>query len=274
MNKLQLEGLVKAGAFDEIDLNRKKLFEAIPKIIQTIKSKYDEKVSNQTNLFNSTNNEDNEIFEFYPTKPWTKKELLSEEFVSLGFYISDHPLNEYKEFFTQLEIESYKDFLNGNKTESLIAGTIMSIQEKKSAKGNSYAIIKFSDNKSEFEIFLFSELFSSNRDKLKESSSFILTLYKEKNTDENSLMRVNIRKIVDLSELVNKTYENVSIELNNSEKLKELNELLKNNGETKINVILKDKNKNYSFELENTRKFDFNLFSLIKNKEYVKKISF
>jgi len=274
VNKLQLEGLVKAGAFDEIDLNRKKLFEAIPKIIQTIKSKYDEKVSNQTNLFNSTNNEDNEIFEFYPTKPWTKKELLSEEFVSLGFYISDHPLNEYKEFFTQLEIESYKDFLNGNKTESLIAGTIMSIQEKKSAKGNSYAIIKFSDNKSEFEIFLFSELFSSNRDKLKESNSFILTLYKEKNTDENSLMRVNIRKIVDLSELVNKTYENVSIELNNSEKLKELNELLKNNGETKINVILKDKNKNYSFELENTRKFDFNLFSLIKNKEYVKKISF
>ena len=30
VNKLQLEGLVKAGAFDEIELNRKKLFEAIP----------------------------------------------------------------------------------------------------------------------------------------------------------------------------------------------------------------------------------------------------
>jgi DNA polymerase-3 subunit alpha len=40
VNKLQLEGLVKAGAFDEIDSNRKKLFEAIPKIIQTIISKY------------------------------------------------------------------------------------------------------------------------------------------------------------------------------------------------------------------------------------------
>jgi len=74
--------------------------------------------------------------------------------------------------------------------------------------------------------------------------------------------------------LVNKTYESVSIELNNKEKLKELNELLKSYGETKIKVILKDKNKNYSFELEKTRKFDFDLFSLIKNKEYVKKISF
>ena len=274
VNKLQLEGLVKAGAFDEIDSNRKKLFEAIPKIIQTIKSKYDEKISNQTNLFDDVSNKDNESFEFSFTNPWTKKELLREEFISLGFYISDHPLNEYKEFFTQLEIESYKNFLDSNKSESLVAGTIMSIQEKKSIKGNSYAIIKFSDNKSEFEIFLFSDLFSSNREKLKESNSFILTLHKEKNTNENSLTRVNIKKIVDLSDLVNKTYESVSIELNNREKLKELNELLKNSGETKINVILRDKNKNYSFELEKTRKFDFNLFSLIKNKEYVKKISF
>jgi len=274
VNKLQLEGLVKAGAFDELDSNRKKLFNSIPKIIQTIKSKYDEKTSNQTNLFDDVNNEENKAFEFDATKPWSKKELLSEEFVSLGFYISDHPLNEYKEFFVQLEIESYKDFLDGSKTDALVAGTIMSIQEKKSAKGNSYAIIKFSDNKSEFEIFLFSDLFSSNREKLKESSSFILTLHKEKTTNENSLMRVNIRKIVDLSDLVNKTYESVSIELNSKEKLKELNELLIKNGETKIKVILRDNHKNYSFELEKTRKFDFDLFSLIKNKEYVRKIVF
>ena len=87
-------------------------------------------------------------------------------------------------------------------------------------------------------------------------------------------MRVNIRKIVDLSDLVNKTYENVSIELDDREKLAELNELLKNNGETKINIILRDSDKNYSFELEKSRRFDFNLFGLIKNKEYVKKISF
>ena len=32
---------------------------------------------------------------------WTKKEILSEEFTSLGFYISDHPLNEYKDLFSQ-----------------------------------------------------------------------------------------------------------------------------------------------------------------------------
>jgi len=273
VNKLQLEGLVKAGSFDEIDSNRKKLFDSIPKIIQTIKSKYDEKSSNQANLFDATNNKENETFVFGSTKAWTKKELLSEEFTSLGFYISDHPLNEYKEFFTELEVDTYKNFIEGDKSEALVAGTIMSIKEKKSAKGNSYAIVKFSDTRSEFEIFLFSDLFSSNRDKLKESNSFVLTLHKDKSTNENNFLRVNIRKIIDLSDLVNKTYEKVSIEVNNRENLKELNEMLKNNGETKINVIFQDSNKKYSFELEKTRKFDFTMFSLIKNKAYVKKIS-
>ena len=274
VNKLQLEGLVKAGTFDEMDTNRKKLFDAIPKIILTIKSKHEDKISNQSNLFDAENNRENETFEFESLESWTKKELLVEEFNSLGFYISDHPLNEYKEFFTQLQIETYKDFIDSNKSEALVAGTIMSIQEKKSVKGTSFAIIKFSDNKSEFEIFLFSDLLVANREKLKESNSFVLTLHKEKNTTENNLRRVNTRKIVDLSDLVNKTYETVSIELKDKKKLKELNELLKKSGETKINVILRDNSKNYSFELKKTRKFDFNLFSLIKNKEYVKKISF
>jgi DNA polymerase-3 subunit alpha len=274
INKLQLEGLVKAGAFDGIDTNRRKLMESIPKIILTIKSKYDEKVSNQNNLFDEENNIENKNFKFETSQEWTSKELLAEEFKSLGFYISDHPLNEYKEFFTHLEIEPYKDFINSNKSEALVAGTIMSIQEKKSAKGMSFAIVKFSDNHSEFEIFLFSDLLTSNREKLKESNSFVLTLQKEKINTENTQKRVNIRKLVDLSDLVNKTYESVSIELNDKKMLKELNELLCKSGETKIKVILKDSSKNYNFELEQGRKFDFDLFSLIKNKEYVKKISF
>ena len=109
---------------------------------------------------------------------------------------------------------------------------------------------------------------------MKESNSFVLTLQKEKNNVENIQRRINIRKIVDLSDLVNKTYESVLIELNDSGMLKDLNELLKSAGDTKINLVYTKNKKNYFFELEKSRKFDFNLFSLIKNKEYVKKISF
>ena len=150
----------------------------------------------------------------------------------------------------------------------------MSIQEKKSSKGTPFAIVKFSDNSSEFELFLFSELLIANREKLKESSSFILTLQKDRHLGENTLQRINIRKILDLSEMIRKPYENVSIELSTDYNIEELKEVLKESGNTKINFIIKDKNKSFAFELEKTRKFDLNTFNNVKNKQYVKKISF
>ncbi len=274
INKLQLEGLVKAGAFDELENNRKKILISIPKIIQTIKNRHEEKLGNQANLFDDEANSENEVFEFNSSEVWTKKELLAEEFTSLGFYLSDHPLNEYKEFFSHLKIESYKNFMLQSPSEGLVAGTIMSIQEKKSSKGTPFAIIKFSDHISEYELFLFSDLLIKNREKLKESNSFVLTLQKDKTTSEHNLPRVNVRKVVDLSDLVNKTYDKVSIELNYNENLKELDDLLKPGGNTKINIIIKKEKKIYKFELENTRKFDFATFNTIKDKQFVKKISF
>ena len=105
--------------------------------------------------------------------------MLSEEFKSIGFYLTDHPLNEFEETFNHLNINSYNQFYENNKNEGLVAGTIMSIQEKKSAKGTPYAIVKFSDQLAEFELFLFAEILVSNRENLKEGESFVLTLQKD-----------------------------------------------------------------------------------------------
>ena len=72
-----------------------------------------------------------------------------------GFIFPDHPLNEYEEIFNQLNIISYENFFNNELNEGLVAGTIMAIQEKKSAKGTPYAIIKFSDKKENLSYFFF-----------------------------------------------------------------------------------------------------------------------
>jgi DNA polymerase III subunit alpha len=270
INKLQLEGLVKSGSFDLIEKNRKQLIQSIPEIIQLVKNNYEEKISKQNNLFESEANVENERFNFKESSNWNKKELLLEEFNSLGFYISDHPLNEYKNIFSNLKIITYKEFLENDNSEGLVAGTIMSINERKSAKGTPFAIVKFSDVQGEFELFLFSENLVNNRDKLKESESFVLTLHKDKNNSG----RVNIRKILVLSDMINKPYENISIELHENYNLKELQEYLKEKGETKIRLIIPEKNKKIIFNLENSRKFDLNVFNDVKSKEYVKKITF
>ena len=273
VNKLQLEGLVKSGAFDVLEGNRNKLFSSIPKIISKIKQKYEDKVNNQSSLFANTDTTI-DSFEFENIKNWSKKEKLLEEFKSLGFFISDHPLTDYEDFFKELNIVSYKDFLVNKKHESQVAGTLMSIQEKKTLKGTPYAIGKFSDKLGEFELFIFSENLIRNREKLKESESFILNLQKENNKNDGSLTRVNLKALLSLNELVEKSYENISIELSENYDLKDLNKSLKAKGETKIKIIIPENKKKLVFNLEDRRKFDFSLYNEVKNKQYVKKISF
>ena len=272
VNKLQLEGLVKAGAFDEFDKDRNKIINSIPKIIQKIKNINDDKENHQTNLFENEENVKEE-FVFTTSSPWSLKEALSEEFKSIGFYLSNHPLNEYQEIFEQLNINSYDKFYQSDLTESLVAGTIMSIQEKKSAKGTPYAIVKFSDKNSDFEVFLFAEILISNRDKLKESESFILTLQKDKITGDPAKKRINVKKILNLQDVISKPYSKVTIELKDNSNLDEIKKLLSNKGETEINLIFKVKNKLATYSLKENRKFDLNHLKALKAKKYVEKIT-
>ena len=271
VNKLQLEGLTKAGAFDELNEDRAKIYNSIPKIIQKIKNINDDKTNNQSSLFGNSENQENE-FEFTPSSAWKQKEVLSEEFKSLGFYISNHPLNEYKDIFNQLKIISYDNFLSIDNNEGLVAGTIMSIQEKKSAKGTPYAIIKFSDQTREFELFLFSEMLINNREKLKESESFVLTLQKDKTSEGTERRRVNVKKILSLDELIKEPYSKVTIELKDNFEANDIRNILSSKGNTAINLIINKKNQKVCYSLQNNRKFNLNHYNLLKSKEYVLKI--
>tara|TARA_B100001123_G_scaffold236803_2_gene265491 strand:- start:405 stop:2099 length:1695 start_codon:yes stop_codon:yes gene_type:complete len=274
INKLQLEGLIKAGAFDDLEKNRNALLSSVPKLIQKNKNIFEEKASKQNNLFSNVSNENNSIFKLEKTKLLSSNEILMHEFQSIGFYMSDHPLKIYEDYFEKSKVFSFTNFVNSSENTALVAGTIMSIQEKKSSKGTPFAVIKFSDLKSEFELFLFSDLLISNRNVLKTASSFILTLQKDRSVSGSDTRRINIRNIMSLNDFVKKTYENVVIEINGKSDLKDLKDTLKENGSTNVKIKIKRTSKTYIFSLKKLRKFDFNTFKDIKNKEYVKKINF
>ena len=147
----------------------------------------------------------------------------------------------------------------------------MSIQEKKSAKGTPYAIVKFSDKKTEFELFLFAEILIANREKLKESESFVLTLQKDRITGDDTKKRINVKKILNLDEVIDKPYSKVTIELKNNYDIDEIQSLLSSKGETKINLLIKNKNLRANYSLEN-RKFDLNQLKALKAKKSLKKL--
>jgi hypothetical protein len=55
--------------------------------------------------------------------------------------------------------------------------------------------------------------------------------------------------------------------------LNEIKQLLSIKGETTINLVIKDKNKQAFYSLQENRKFDFNHLKTLKAKKYVEKIT-
>src|SRR5210317_174743 len=266
INKLQLEGLVKAGAFDSLNDNRQSIFNSIPNIIAKSKNDFDNKVANQIDLFGDNIEAENDIIE--NTKDWEFEERLSKEFEAVGFFISDHPLNQFKEIFDDYKIIDYQNFFEDDDIkEANIAATLLKIQERKTAKGNSYAVLKLTDLSSVFEIFIFSDILELNREILKEGSSLLLTLVKSISNDENRFKRINVQKIGSLIDLFNSPIKEVSFDVNSHENLDAISKYLTEGGKTEVYLNIPIDDKTLKFKLKNTRNLDRKSLNLLRKRE-------
>ncbi len=266
INKLQLEGLVKAGAFDNLNLNRQALFNSIPNFITKSKTIFENKSTNQIDLFGENSDEEQNLIS--NINDWSFEERLSKEFEAVGFFISDHPLNQFKEIYDDYKIEDFQTFNNDDELKQTnIAATLLKINERKTAKGNSYAILKLTDLTSVFELFIFSDILELNRKILNEGSSLILTLVKSISNEENKFKRLNVQKIISLKDLINKPINEVTFNVKSDKELDEISKFLVKKGQTSINIVFHDKNTNLKFKLENKRNLDRKTLNLLRNKE-------
>ena len=266
INKLQLEGLVKGGAFDNINSNRQSLFESIPNFITKSKNIFENKSTNQIDLFGENQSQESEVI--LKIQDWKFEEKLSKEFESIGFFISNHPLNQFKEIFKDYNIIDFLNFNNNNElTSSNIAATLLKVQERKTAKGNPYAVLKLTDLSGVFELFIFSEVLEKNRETLKEGSSIILTLIKSNPGQENRLRRINVQKIVSFSDLLNKPIEEVFFDLKSVKELNEISKIMIDKGNTLIKIKLCDQKNELNFVLKNKRNITRKMLNILRNKD-------
>jgi len=271
INKLQLEGLVKAGSFDKLNNNRQSIFNSIPKLILKSKNIFENKLNNQIDLFSTDENIEDTLLKI---NDWSNQERLSKEFETLGFFISDHPLNQFKNAFDDYNIIDYVNFTSDdNLREANIASTVLKVQEKKTQKGTSYGIVKFSDLSGVFELFLFSDIFEINRNILKEGNSFLITLTKSNSSEDVKFKRINVQKIISLNEVINKPINEVTFFLDDVKKLDTFNRVSLNKGNSDVNLNIKIKNKNLIFKLKEKRQIDRKLINTLKNLEISSLIS-
>ncbi|MCV3769325.1 MAG: DNA polymerase III subunit alpha [Wolbachia pipientis] len=143
INKRALESLIKAGVFDSIHKNRKQLYESIDTLIYFANKNRQNKESTQAVLFD---NLDYFKLKLEDVKDFNEEEKLEHELFSLGFYLTNHPLEKFRTLLEKLNI----GFFRKNRTTK-VAGIILNVCMRTSEYGR-FIILKLSDPDSIFEI--------------------------------------------------------------------------------------------------------------------------
>jgi len=178
INKRQVENLARAGAFDGLDGNRKRVVEAVEMLLRHANAASADRASSQVSLFGEGGAKAPE-----PALPkvadWTPVERLTQEFDAIGFYLSAHPMDAYGASLKRLGVMPAADVarsVNGGSATIRLAGTILGRQERRSARGNRFAFVQASDASGMFEVTCFSEVLSANRELLEPAKAVLFTV--------------------------------------------------------------------------------------------------
>ena len=156
---------------------------------------------------------------------------------------------------------------------SNIAATLLKLQERKTAKGNSYAVLKLTDLSSVFELFIFSDVLELNREILKEGNSLILNLVKNITDDENRFKRINVQKISSLKDLFNSPINEICFEVRSKDQVQVISKILKKNGKTSVNINLITNDNILQFRLKNSKDLDRKSLNLLRKQQIQATIS-
>jgi len=163
----------------------------------------------------------------------------------------------------------YQIFIFNDEVKEInIAATLLKIQERKTAKGNSYALLKLTDLSGVFELFIFSDILELNREILQEGSSLIFTLTKTISNDEEKTKRINVRKIASLKELFNSSIKEITLNLDSESELKEINSFFDKEGDTIVNISISNDISTYKFKLKKTRNIDRKSINLLRSRQF------
>ncbi|WP_022834945.1 DNA polymerase III subunit alpha [Salisaeta longa] len=114
VNKRTLEALGLAGALDDLEGHRAQLTDAVDAAVRYGQKVQADRAAGQNSLFGDGTIGSGAMEPSLPrTEPWPKSEKLKKEHDVLGFYVSGHPLDEYK-----AEAEAFANAQLGD-TESL-----------------------------------------------------------------------------------------------------------------------------------------------------------
>ncbi len=177
VGKRPLENLVRAGALDRLNPNRRQLFDAVEPIVRFANAVGAERASGQMALFGGGGGGDAAAVSLPlpAVADWPPMERLKAELEAIGFYLSAHPLDAYGVRLRRLKSTPFADVLTQRLAGAVtLAGTVIGKRERTSGKGSRYAFVQLSDTSGVFEITVFSEVLAARRDLLAVGQSLLI----------------------------------------------------------------------------------------------------
>jgi len=193
VGKRAFENLVRAGAFDSLNPNRRQLVENADRILSGAQAAQRERESGQDNLFGGNSSVSELRLTAIPD--WPLHERLGEEFGAMGFYLSGHPLDAYGNALKRLGAVTYASLQEDRRKagfKARIAGTLIKKSERRGRNDQMYAFVSFSDPTGMFEVMLFPEVLAASRPLLESGKSLLITVSAEWDGDELKLRAATI----------------------------------------------------------------------------------
>ncbi|MDR2749000.1 MAG: DNA polymerase III subunit alpha [Bifidobacteriaceae bacterium] len=195
VNRRVLESLIKAGAFDSIEKSRNAIFMIFEDAAKEVMDTKHKELEGQYDLFSGSYDAAPAVsYQIsVPDLPeWDKNRKLEFEREMLGFYVSEHPLEQDKEKLAEITQTKIVDILEYFQDDSdeisedekqldqstqkldqekvVLAGRLQEVETKISKKGNAYANLIFEDLTGSINMSVFGKRYQENVTALKEGA--------------------------------------------------------------------------------------------------------
>jgi DNA polymerase III subunit alpha len=171
LNKKSLESLIKSGALDKFGERNSLIFNMDKLLRLTHKAE----ATDQQDLFSGFGLKTSPNLKFEPTVPATKNQRLAWEKELLGIYLSEHPLDEIKNFLPADTLPcSHLGKIGSNQTVK-VAGIINKIQKVITRSGQPMMFVTLEDPSGTLEVLVFPKILESTRDLWQENNLVLLS---------------------------------------------------------------------------------------------------
>jgi len=173
-NKKSIESLIKSGALDSLDYNRRQMLEGYTDVLESIEAENKRTMFGQTNLFaaESESNMFDSSVQLPNVSEYSKDIILRFEKETIGMFISGHPVAPYQSLILKQKLVTTADlrdeperFYEGQKVS--ILGVITQIKTKNTRSNKTMAMVTLEDMEGEIEVLAFPNIF------LRYESSFV-----------------------------------------------------------------------------------------------------